>query len=47
MEDSGINVNIFDSHSTRSASASKHKIFGLLFKILVKSAGWLNKKTFE
>ena len=47
MEDSGINVNIFDSHSTRSASASKRKIFGLLFKILVKSAGWLNKKTFE
>ena len=46
MKQSGINVNIFGSHSTRSASASKCKISGLLFKEIAKSAGWSNEKTF-
>ena len=40
MEESGINVNILGSHSTRSASTSKCKISGLSFKEIGKSAGW-------
>ena len=43
MKQSGITVNIFGSHSTRSASASKCKISGLSFKELAKSAGWSNE----
>ena len=39
MKESGINVNIFGSHSTRSASTSKCKISGLTFKEIAKSAG--------
>ena len=46
MKESGINVNIFDSHSTRSASTSKCKISRFSFKETVKSAGWSNEKTF-
>ena len=46
MKESGVNVNIFDSYSTRSASTSKSKISGLSFKEIVKSAGWSNEKTF-
>ena len=44
MKWSRINVNIFGSHSTRSASTSKCKISGLLFKEIPKSVGCLNKK---
>ena len=39
MKESGINVNIFGSHSTRSTSTSKCKISGLSFKEIAKSAG--------
>ena len=46
MKDSGINVNIFGSHSTRSASTSKCKISGLSFKEIAKSTGWSNGKIF-
>ena len=46
MKESGVNVNIFGSHSTRSASASKCKMSGLSFKEIAKSAGWSNEKTF-
>ena len=46
MKESGISVNIFGSHSTRSASSSKCKISGLSFKEIAKSAGWSNEKTF-
>ena len=47
MKESGINVNIFASHSTRSASTtSTCKIFGLSFEEIAKSAGWSNEKTF-
>ena len=46
MKKSGINVNIFDSHSTRSASTSKYKISRLSSKETAKSAGWSNEKTF-
>ena len=45
MKESGVNVNIFGSHSTRSASTSKCKISGLSFKDIVKSAGWSSEKT--
>ena len=43
---SGINVNIFGSHSTRSLSTSKCKIFGIFFIEIAKIAEWLNEKTF-
>ena len=46
IKESGINVNIFGSHSTRSASASKCKKSGLSFKEIAKSAAWSNEKTF-
>ena len=46
MKESGVNVNIFGSHSTRSASTSKCKISGLSFKEIAKSAGWSNEKAF-
>ena len=46
MKESGINVNIFGSHLTRSASTLKCKISGLTFKEIAKSAGWSNEKTF-
>ena len=46
MKESGVNVNIFGSHSTRSVSTSKSKISGLSFKEIAKSAGWSNEKTF-
>ena len=46
MKESGVNVNIFRSYSTRSASASKCKISGQSFKEIAKSTGWSNEKTF-
>ena len=46
MKEPEINVNIFDSYSTRSASTSKCKKSGLSFKEIAKSAGWSNEKTF-
>ena len=46
MQESGINVTIFDSHSIRLASTSKCKISGISFKEIEKSAGWSNEKTF-
>ena len=44
MKESGINENIFGSHSAKSASTSKCKISGLSFKEIGKSAGWSNEK---
>ena len=46
MKEPGINVNIFGSHSTRSASTWKYKILKLSFKEIAKSAGWSNENTF-
>ena len=46
MKESGINVNIFGAHSTRSASLSKCKISWLSLKEIAKLAGWSNEKTF-
>ena len=46
IKESGTNVNIFGSHSNRSASTSKCKILGLSFKEIAKSAGWSNEKSF-
>ena len=45
MKESGRNVNIFDSHSTMSASTSKCRISRLSSKETAKSAGWSNGKT--
>ena len=47
MKESGINVNLFASHSTRSPPTSKCNTSGLSFKEIAKSAGWLNEKTFS
>ena len=40
MKESGVNVNILGSHSTRAASTSKCKAARLSFKEISKSAGW-------
>ena len=44
MKESGVNVNIFGSHLTRSASTSNCKISGLSFEEVSKSAGCRMKK---
>ena len=44
MKESGINVKIFDSYSTRSMRTVKYKMSGLSFKEIVKLARWSNKK---
>ena len=46
MKEPEINVKIFGSYSTRSASTSKYKISGLSFKEFAESAGCSNGKTF-
>ena len=46
MKEPGINVNIFHSHSARSALPSKYKISQLLLNEIKKSAGRSNEKTF-
>ena len=46
MKESGVNVEIFGSHSTRAASSSKCKAAGLPFKEISKSAGWSIERSF-
>ena len=46
MTESGINANIFGSHSTRSAPTSKCKVARLWFKKMCKVRKMLEKKTF-
>ena len=45
-KESGVNVDIFGSHSTRAASTSKCKAAGLSFKEISKSAGWSTERSF-
>ena len=46
MKESGVNVDIFGSHSTRTASTSKCKAAGLSFKEISKSTGWSTERSF-
>ena len=46
LSKSGINVSIFTSRSTRSASTSKAKFSGLLVDIL-KRGNWLKNSTWQ
>ena len=46
LELAGIDINIFTSHSTRAASASKAKSIGVSLAAINKAAGWSNTKTF-
>ena len=47
MQMAGIDVNIFASHSTRSAAASSMRQRGLSLKQICKAGGWSNAKTFH
>ena len=46
MKESGVNMDMFGSHSTRAALTSKCKAAGLSFKELSKSAGWSTERFF-
>ena len=46
MKESGVNVEILGSHSTRAALTSKCKAAGLSFKEISKSAGWPSESSF-
>ncbi|KAK6181896.1 hypothetical protein SNE40_009674 [Patella caerulea] len=46
MQMSGIDISVFSSHSTRSASVSKAKENGVPISHLLKIAGWSNSGTF-
>ena len=46
MKESGINVDIFGSHSTRAASTSRCKAEGPSFKEISESAGWSIERPF-
>ena len=46
MKESGVNMDMFGSHSTRAALTSKCKAAGLSFKETSKSAGWSTERPF-
>ena len=46
MTRSGINTNIFGSHSVRSAAVSKAKANLVPISVIMDKAGWTNEKTF-
>ena len=46
MKESGVNVDIFGSHSAREASTSKCKTSGLSIKEISKSAGLSTERSF-
>lgn len=47
LQESGINVDIFKPHSTRSASTSKAKSSGISTKDILKRGNWSNKSTWQ
>ena len=47
MCSSGIDINRFKSHSTRSASTSKAKLVGIPLSQILSVAGWSSDKTFS
>ena len=46
MKESGVDMEIFGSHSTRAVSTSKCKAAGWSFKEISKSAGWSTERFF-
>ena len=46
MKNVGVDVTVFGSHSTRSASTAHFKKKGLSMKEINKAAGWSSSKTF-
>ena len=44
---SGINIDIYKAHSTRSASTSKAGTLGVRIEDIIDQANWSNKSTFE
>ena len=46
MELSGIDIQKYSTHSTRSAASSKAKSMGTSLKNIIKCAGWKSEKTF-
>ena len=46
MKESGVNMDMFRSHSTRAALTSKCKAAGLSFKEISKLAGWSTERPF-
>ena len=47
LEQSGIDINKYTTHSTRAAATSYCKAKGLTLAEIMKSAGWSNASTFE
>ena len=47
MKSAGIDVNMYTSHSTRSASTSSCEAKGFSITEIIKAAGWSNSGTFE
>ena len=46
MELSGIDIQTYSTHSTRSAASSKAKSMGTSLKNIIKYAGWKSEKIF-
>ena len=46
MKNAGVDMGIFKTHSTRSASTSAASHLGVNIQTIMKTAGWTNAKTF-
>ena len=46
MEKAGVDMNIFKTHSTRSASTSAASLLGVNIQTIMNTAGWTNARTF-
>ena len=46
MKNAGVDITVFGSHSTRSASTAHCKKKGLSMKEINKASGWSSSKTF-
>ena len=46
MELSGIDIQKYSTHSTKSAASSKAKSMGMLLKCIIKRREWKSEKTF-
>ena len=47
LGEAGIDITVFTTHSTRSASTSKANNMGLSLKDISKAAGWRGDSTFQ
>ena len=46
LSKSGININVFQTHSCRAAASSKAKMSGIKLTTVIDGAGWNNERTF-